>query len=125
MIRIVRETGADGFVSIRAVGHADFSTPGKDVVCAGASVLLQAWMRNLIELLGERLHVEMDKKAGRMVFIVPVGIDDGKRADVERLSRYFFPSVVTLAEQYPEHILVSEVSPAEFKVRDAAAEKQR
>ena len=109
MIRIVRESGPKGFISVRALGHADYGARGKDVVCAAVSALLQAWLRNLMEVMGERLFVELDRKAGRMIFIVPQDIDDGLRIDVERLVKYFYPSIQSLSEQYPDHILVSEV----------------
>lgn len=109
MIRIVRETGPKGFVSLRALGHADFGTRGKDVVCAAASALLQAWLRNLIEVLGDRLRVELDRKAGRMVFVVSADVEEEAREEVERLVKYFYPSILSLAEQYPENILVSEI----------------
>lgn len=109
MIRIVREVSPKGFVSIRALGHADFGVRGKDVVCAAASALLQAWLRNLIETLGTQVHVELDRKVGRMVFIVPQDIEEEKRRTVEQLARYFYPSILSIAEQYPENILVSEI----------------
>lgn len=124
MIRIVREIGPKGFISIRALGHADFGTRGKDVVCAAASALLQAWLRNLIEVLGDRLHVELDRKAGRMVFIVGPDIEDPAREEVERLVRYFYPSILSLAEQYPENILVSEIGTPGYPVNDVPAQKQ-
>ncbi len=110
MIRIVREIGPKGFISIRALGHADFGTRGKDVVCAAVSALLQAWLRNLIEGLGDRVHVELDRKAGRMVFVVSAEIEAEQRQEVERLARYFYPSILSLSEQYPENILLSEIT---------------
>ncbi|OGH63179.1 MAG: hypothetical protein A3G34_15095 [Candidatus Lindowbacteria bacterium RIFCSPLOWO2_12_FULL_62_27] len=118
MIRIVRETGPKGFVSIRALGHADFGSRGKDVVCAAASALLQAWLRNMIEILGDRLHVELDRRAGRMVFVAPPEVEDPVREEVERLCRYFYPSILQLAEQYPENILVSEIDSSGVQVQD-------
>lgn len=124
MIRIVRETGPKGFISIRALGHADFGTRGKDVVCAAASALLQAWLRNLIELLNDRLHVELDRRSGRMVFIVSPDIGDSDRTEVERLTKYFYPSILSLAEQYPDNILVSEIGSTGYAVSDVPAEKQ-
>ena len=124
MIRIVRETGPKGFVSIRALGHADFGVRGKDVVCAAASALLQAWLRNLMELLGDRVQVELDRRSGRMVFIVPAEIDAEARTEVERLVKYFFPSILSLSEQFPENILVSEIGSTGFAVHDVTAQQQ-
>lgn len=109
MIRIVRETGPNGFVSVRALGHAEFAPRGRDVICAAVSALLQAWLRNLIELLGDRLHVELDRKAGRMVFIVSAELPAQARREVEQITGYFYPSIISLAEQYPENILLSEI----------------
>ncbi|MBI4179985.1 ribosomal-processing cysteine protease Prp [bacterium] len=123
MIRIVREIGPKGFVSVRALGHAEYSVRGKDVVCAAASALLQAWLRNLIELLGDRLHVELDRKAGRMVFIVPQDLEADKRQAVEQLAVYFYPSILSIAEQYPENILVSEIGASGEAVCNASATK--
>ena len=116
MIRIVREVGPKGFVSLRALGHADFGSRGNDIVCSAVSALLQAWLRNLIELLGDRLRVELDRKAGRMVFVVPADLEPDARQDVERLVKYFYPSVTLLADQYPDNILVSEIGAAEETV---------
>ena len=124
MIRIVRETGSNGFVSVRALGHADFGVRGRDVVCAAVSALLQAWLRNLIELLGERLHVELDRKAGRMVFIAPSELDPQARQDVELLAKHFYPSILSLAEQYPENILVSEINSTDIAVGGMPVQKQ-
>lgn len=124
MIRIVREVGPKGFVSLRALGHADFAPRGKDVVCAAASSLLQAWLRNLMELLGDRLHVELDRRAGRMVFRVPAEVEGELRVEVERLVKYFYPSILSLAEQYPENILVSEIDSQSAAVQDVPTPQQ-
>lgn len=45
---------------IKAVGHANYAEAGKDIVCAGVSILTDTLVASLAELTEDEIEVEID-----------------------------------------------------------------
>ncbi|MFT8493005.1 ribosomal-processing cysteine protease Prp [Liquorilactobacillus satsumensis] len=79
-------------VSIRASGHAGFDLPGKDIVCAAVSVLLEHTTQNLTSC---RINDDgVSYKADVL------NIDEGDK----RLLRALGNTLATIANQYPDNL---------------------
>lgn len=79
-------------VSIRATGHAQFAKPGKDIVCAAVSILLEHTTQNLTSC-----HVNDD---GVNYNADVLNIDEGDK----RLLRALGNTLATIAHQYPKNL---------------------
>lgn len=70
MIRIVvRQNSQERLWSFSLEGHAMYSERGKDIVCAGVSVLVQSIFNGLTEVLG--YHLDYKMKDGFFSFDIP------------------------------------------------------
>lgn len=81
-------------------GHAGFAEYGQDIVCAGISILAQGILIGLKDILGER--VKFCKRAGYLkVEVDPcVAYRDAPKAILRTLEL----SILSMANEYPEHI---------------------
>lgn len=79
-------------VSIRATGHAQFAKPGKDIVCAAVSVLLEHTTQNLTSCRVNDDGVNYKADA--------LNIDEGDK----RLLRALGNTLATIASQYPDNL---------------------
>jgi len=91
---------------LEAAGHAGFAPAGQDIVCAGASTLMQA----LVYLLAgeENAHSEaFDEPDGpRLAVSVDAPCEEWVRGAFELAKACF----VLLAERYPENVRFADVS---------------
>ena len=56
------------FVGFDCIGHAGFARRGKDVVCAGISILVQSTMNAIEAYTEEGFSGEMDERTGNIHF---------------------------------------------------------
>jgi uncharacterized protein YsxB (DUF464 family) len=93
----------DRLSRILAEGHAGWADAGQDVVCAGASVVLQTAELGLTE--HARVAVTAKRDAGRMDLRWDAAIRE--RADVAAIVETARLAVEQLARQFPEHVRVA------------------
>ncbi|SCH61610.1 Predicted ribosomal protein [uncultured Ruminococcus sp.] len=94
MIVIRRQT--DG---ITVTGHAGYAEPGKDIVCAAVSALLQTFIESVDKQTTGKL--KCDIRAGNA--LVRYG---NLSADVKLLLDSFFIGVQMIADAYPDYVRV-------------------
>lgn len=82
-------------------GHANYAEPGKDIVCAAVSVLVQNLIASTYKLAGYEMKVT--EKNG---YISAIKYRDIRNmTEVERtLLNSFFIGVEMIAEAYPENV---------------------
>lgn len=86
---------------ITVQGHAQFAEMGKDIVCAGVSVLVQTLIESLEELTDAKFEYEMS--AGY------VDITFGYLSSrAKLLINAFFIGVEMIANEYPHHVCVTK-----------------
>jgi uncharacterized protein len=85
---------------IFAEGHAGWADAGEDVVCAGASAVLQTAWLGLAE--HARVAVTAERDAGRLDLRWPEA--DRERVDVQAIVETARLAIEHLARQFPEHI---------------------
>jgi uncharacterized protein YsxB (DUF464 family) len=95
----------DRLSRIFATGHAGWADPGRDVVCAAASVVLQTAELGLTE--HARVPVTAARDAGRMDLRWDADVRD--RTDVAAIVETARLAVEQLARQFPEHVRVGAV----------------
>ena len=98
-------------MTLVAEGHAGMGDPGKDIVCAGASVLVYALLNTLLDA-ERRGRVELDlqvlKDSGSMRIHAKA-----KSGEESRIRAYFKVAVMgykALAEHYPNNVSIGEVT---------------
>ena len=96
MIEVKRRN--DG-VSI--TGHADYAEPGKDIVCAGVSVLVQTLIQSIEELTADKIQYAISP--GK------VDIKHGKLSEqAQALMASFFIGIQMIADEYPANVRVAQ-----------------
>ena len=85
---------------IVAEGHAGWADAGEDVVCAGASAVLQTAWLGLAQHAGVAVTAERD--AGRLDLRWPEAARD--RDDVRAIVETARLAIEHLAEQFPAHV---------------------
>lgn len=88
---------------IFAAGHAGWADAGEDVVCAGASAVLQTAWLGLAE--HARVAVTAERDGGRLDLRWPEA--DRERADVQAIVETARLAIEHLARQFPENIRVA------------------
>lgn len=80
-------------------GHAGYAEPGKDIVCAGATALVQTLIQSIEDLTEDK--IEYDISPGRA---------DIKYGDLSEKSRIlvdsFFIGVCMLADEFPDNVRI-------------------
>ena len=87
--------------SIRVKGHAGYAEMGKDIVCAGVSVLVQTLIQSLEDLTDTKFEYEM-----------AAGVADIKFEHLSSRARLlvsaFFIGVELIATEYPHHVRLTK-----------------
>lgn len=85
------------------LGHANYAEHGKDIVCAGASSLVQALIGFVEDLEFEIYCISIDREAGEVIVSCR-----GDKA-VEAAFKLVCIGLGQIAESYPDHLqIVSE-----------------
>jgi uncharacterized protein YsxB (DUF464 family) len=104
-VEIVRDE--DGKVSeFRSKGHNGFDADDKDIVCAGASALLQTTVLGLESYL--RLDPEVEHEKGWLS--CKLERDVYLNREIDALVETMILGLRALENSYPDHIQVEEVS---------------
>ena len=90
----------DRLSRLLAEGHAGWAESGEDIVCAGASAVLQSAWLGLAEHAGIAVAAERD--AGRLDLHVPEA--DRGREDVRAIVETARLAIEHLAVQFPDHV---------------------
>lgn len=81
-------------------GHAHYEEPGKDIVCAGVSVLVQTLIKSIEDLTEDK--IETDIKPG-LAIIKYRDLSEKTKTMVD----LFFIGICQIAEEYPEYVRIS------------------
>lgn len=80
-------------------GHAGFAEPGKDIVCAGVTALVQGLIRSMEDLVSDKISYEISP--GR----VDIRYGDLSEAGT-LLVDSFFIGVCQIASEFPDHVRI-------------------
>lgn len=80
-------------------GHAGYAEPGKDIVCAGVTALVQGLIRSTEDLASDKISYEISP--GR----VDIHYGDLSKAGT-LLVDSFFIGVCQIASEFPDHVRI-------------------
>ncbi len=84
---------------IKVSGHAGYSAPGFDVVCAGVTALAQTLIKSILDLTEDTIEYEMQP-----------GLAEIKYRNLSERSRTlvdsFFIGICLIADEFPEYIRI-------------------
>lgn len=96
MIKVIRQDNG-----ITMTGHAHYAEPGKDIVCAGVSALVQNLIQSIEELTADKIQYDMQP-----------GTVDIKFRDLSEhaqlLVSSFFVGIEMIASEYPDNVQVTK-----------------
>ena len=96
------------FFGIECKGHADYDSLGKDIVCAGVSVLTQSIFIGLTEVINSDFDYKInDKKAYLYLNVSKYNDSDMKKAQILFLT--FMYSIESLILSYDKYICLNIV----------------
>lgn len=82
-------------------GHAHYAEPGKDIVCAGVSALVQTLIQSIEELTADKIQ-----------YVMSPGTADIKFRDLSEHAQLlvgsFFVGVEMIASEYPDNVKVTK-----------------
>jgi uncharacterized protein YsxB (DUF464 family) len=82
-------------------GHAQYAEPGKDIVCAGVSILVQNLIQSIEELTRDKIQYSMQPGS--------VDIKFGNLSEqAQLLVSSFFVGVEMIASEYPDNVQVTK-----------------
>ena len=86
---------------IKLEGHAHYAEPGKDIVCAGVSALVQTFIQSIEELTQDKIQYSMQPGT--------VDIKFGNLSEqAQLLVSSFFVGVEMIASEYPDNIKLTK-----------------
>lgn len=80
-------------------GHANYAEPGKDIVCAGVTALVQGLIRSMEDLVCDKISYEISP--GR----VDIHYGDLSEAGT-LLVDSFFIGICQIASEFPDHVRI-------------------
>lgn len=88
--------------SISIIGHANYAEPGKDIVCAGVSTLVQTLIQAVEELTTDKIQYDMQPGKVHINFWC---LSDPTRALIDA----FFIGVKLIADNYPDNVKLTKL----------------
>lgn len=89
-----------GGISVQ--GHAGYAKPGKDIVCAGVSTLVQTLIQSVEELTADKIQYSMQP-----------GTVDIKFRDLSEQAQLlidsFFVGISLIAGEYPDNVTLTKL----------------
>lgn len=83
-------------------GHAEYAEPGKDIVCAGVSMLVQTLIQSVEELTADKIQYSMQP-----------GTVDIKFRDLSEQAQLlidsFFVGISLIAGEYPDNVKLTKL----------------
>ena len=79
---------------VKAEGHAEYAERGKDIVCAGVSILMKA------------LAAEATLRGGKCKFEEGCAVVSYPTRRMRQGTEMFIAGVESLAQEYPEHVKI-------------------
>lgn len=92
--------------AIEATGHAGFSDKGSDIVCAGASAIIQTAIAGVDELLGVDFGIE--QQDGDLYVTLPWLEDEITESRVQLILGTMILGLRRIMQQYPENVSIIE-----------------
>ena len=84
--------------TIKALGHANYAEVGKDIVCAGVSILTYTLIASLAELTEDEIEVEINSRKNIIKF------KENPSKSAQLLIDSFFIWIQALATEYPDYV---------------------
>lgn len=81
-------------------GHAGYSEPGKDIVCAGVSALVQTLVQSIENLTDDKIHYCISPGMAHINF-------RNLSEKSKTLFDSFFIGVLMIAEEYPDNVRIA------------------
>lgn len=92
--------------AFEAIGHAEFAAKGSDIVCAGASAIIQTAIAGVDELSG--VDFGMEQEDGDLYFTLPVIEDEMAENRVQLILGTMILGLRRIMQQYPENVKIIE-----------------
>ncbi len=107
MISVLVEFDESGHVSRFDVsGHAGYDVPGKDIICAAVSAIVQAAVIGLTDVVG--LNIEYIQKNGNACCIIPEELSVGEREKADVVLKTMLYGLKSIQTGYSKYVSVLE-----------------
>ncbi len=106
MIRVETYKKKSKYIGFKVEGHANFSTHGSDIVCAGVSVLVQTCVNSIEQIL----KVAFDFKENQEKGLVKLKIKDDNSSKIDEVSLLIESmelGIRAISELYPKYVAVN------------------
>jgi uncharacterized protein YsxB (DUF464 family) len=109
MIRVTIDRAEDGRIrAFTLLGHADYSEPGQDIVCAGVSAVSFGTVNAIESLLKLELVCDTDEKDGLFKAVIPSLSDPATDEKLQLLLDSMVVMLQSIEESYGEYMIVTQ-----------------
>ncbi|NLW24595.1 MAG: ribosomal-processing cysteine protease Prp [Clostridia bacterium] len=109
MIKIVFFHYDNGeLVGFRASGHAGYSEPGKDIVCAAASILATTAVNSLEELISIKPVYNVDEESGFLECFIPHELSGSDFIKAQTILKTTEIGLRSLEQEYGRYIKITQ-----------------
>lgn len=96
-------------VGFEVKGHSGYAVQGEDIVCAAVTSAVRLVECTINDVLGLHATVKVREKDASISLKLPQGLGQTNESTCQSLLSGLMVYLVTLCEEYPEHISVLEV----------------
>ena len=101
MLRVKVEKNNNGFSKINLLGHADYASYGKDIVCSSASSIMITTVNAI--MMFDKTYITYEEKKDVFTIII-----NKNNEIVDKLINNMLNMFNSLASDYPENIKIEE-----------------
>lgn len=91
----------------RITGHANYATSGKDIICAGVSMISQTVLQSLVQvskIREDEIIYNIDEDTGFLDVLIPDDLNDKVLNDSQVLLKSLVTGIEMMIEAYPDYI---------------------
>lgn len=104
MTNVTIEKKGNSIVKVVCDGHTNYGERGEDIVCSALSSIVQTALMGVLMVAGVNAKTERDDGRGYLSIIIPSGISDKCRHDVDVILNTMLLGVSDLNEGFSDFI---------------------
>jgi len=109
MTSVVFKKHADEVVGVTISGHSGYADAGEDIVCAAITSAIELCECAITDVIGAKVQVLVNEDLAEIRISLPKHMDDEKRRASVTMLTALKLHLMSIEEEYPQCIKVSEV----------------
>lgn len=96
----------NSIIGFECIGHSDYSSHGKDILCASISTITQTAILGFQKVLKLRGELVRDEKLGYLKYVLPNNLTDGELINAKLLFDTMIVALQDLESEFSKYLKV-------------------